>query len=68
MSKREKKVGDGNYYKKHDTKRRGKGENIDLRNKLAVKFACYMIATKTMRHYTKGECTLDTISVVEHCI
>ena len=21
-----------------------------------------------MRHYTKGECTLDTIAVAEHCI
>ena len=21
-----------------------------------------------MRHYTKGECTLDTISIAEHCI
>ena len=39
---------------------------IDLINNPAVKFTCYVIVGKTMRHYTKGEYTLDTISVVEH--
>ena len=68
VSKRAKKAGDGDYYKKYDTKRGGKGAKIDLINKLAVKFACYLITRKMMRHYTKGECTLDTISVAEHCI
>ena len=68
VSKRVKKAGDGDYYNNYDTKRGGKGAKIDLINKPVVKFSCYLIAKKTMRHYSKGECTLDTISVAEHCI
>ena len=68
VSKREKKVGDGDYYRKYDTKRGGKGAKIDLINNPTVKFAYYLISNKTMRHYMKGECTLDTISVTEHSL
>lgn len=68
VSKREKKAGDMDYYKNYDTKRAGKGAKIDLINNPVINFVCYLIASKTMRHYTKGECTLDTISVAEHCL
>ena len=43
-------------------------EKIELINKPEIRFACYLIASKTMRHYTKGECTLDTNSITEHCV
>ena len=67
-SKRAKKVGALNYYKKYDTKRGWKGANIYLINEPNVKFACYLVAGEMMRHYTKGEFTLDTISVAENCV
>ena len=67
-SKRARKSGDADLYTKYGTRRGGKGAKIDLINKPEIRFACYLIASKTMRHYTKGECTLDTISIAEHCI
>lgn len=36
-------------------------------NKVDIRFSCYIIAGKTMRHYMKNECALDAISVAEHC-
>jgi len=36
-------------------------------NKADMKFSFYIIASKTMWHFTKNECTLDAILVVEHC-
>lgn len=68
VSKRAKKSRDTDYYVKYDTRRGGKGVKIKLINRPEVKFACYLIASKTMRHYTKGECTLDRISVAKHCV
>lgn len=68
VSKRAKNSGGCDYYNKYETKRGGKGANIDLINNPTVKFSYYLIASKTMRHYTKGECTLDTILVTEHYI
>ena len=66
-SKHARKSGDIDLYTKYGTRRGGKGAKIDLINKPEIWFACYLIASKTMQHYTKGECTLDTISIVEHC-
>ena len=67
-SKHTRKSSDSNLYTKYGTRWGDKGAKIDLINKPEIQFACYLIASKTMRHYTKGECTLDTISIMEHCI
>ena len=66
-SKHARNSGDSDLYTKYGTRRGGKGAKIDLFNKPEIWFACYLIASKMMRHYTKGECTLDTISIAEHC-
>jgi hypothetical protein len=29
--------------------------------------SCYLIAVKVMKNYSKGECTLDVISIIEFC-
>lgn len=68
VSKRENKVRYYDYYNKYNTKRGGKGVKIDLINSPAVTFSSYLIAGKRMRDYKKGECTLDTILVVEQCL
>lgn len=67
-SKRAQKSGDADLYRKYGTKWGGKGAKIEFINKLEIKFSCYLIAGKTMRHYTKGKCTLDTISIAEHWV
>jgi len=36
-------------------------------NKEEIKSTCYIIAGKTMRHFSINECSLNTISVPEHC-
>lgn len=66
-SKREKKSRDEDCYTKFDTKRRGKGVHIYFINSLKIKFTSLIIATKLMCHFSKNECTLDTISTVENC-
>ena len=40
VSKREKNAWDGDYYKKYNTKRGGKGAKIDLINNPVIKFVC----------------------------
>ena len=40
--------------------------NMDVINKVDIRFTYYIIAGKTMRHVTKNEFTLDKISVMEH--
>lgn len=45
----------------------GECTKIDIINKDNIWFACYLIVGKTMRHFMRNECTLDTISIVEHC-
>lgn len=62
-----KKEAENYYYGKYGTKHAGRGENIDLISKIEIKFTCYIIAGKTMRYFERNECTLDAISVVEHC-
>ena len=64
-SKSGKKTGDNNYYTKYVTQRGGKGACIDLINVHSITFFCHIISRKIIHHYTKGECVLDTISVVE---
>lgn len=56
-----KKEGENHYYNKYKTKRGGKGTNLDLINKEEIKFGCYIIEGKTMRHFARNECTLGTI-------
>ena len=50
ISKRAKKLGDTDYYAKYGTRRGGKGAKIELINSIEIIFACYLIASKTMRH------------------
>lgn len=66
-AKRAKKHEEENYYANYGTERGGRGTKIDMISKMDMRFACYIIAGKTMRHFAKNECTLDTISVVEYC-
>lgn len=68
ISKRSNKARDQNYYENFFTKRGGKGSKIDLISLPNIKFSCYLIASKIMRRYTKGECPLDTIPFAEHCV
>lgn len=65
-AKRAKKHKEEKYYEKYGTERGKRGEKIDLINKIDIRFACYIIASKTMRHFAKNECTLDAILVTEH--
>lgn len=46
---------------------RCKGRKNDMIKKIVIRFTCYIIASKTMRHFTRNECTLDAIFVAEHC-
>lgn len=64
-SKRWKKIGENKYYTKYSTQLCRKGAIIDLINIPSIKFSCHIIDMKFMQHYTKGECTLDTISMKE---
>ena len=45
---------------------RGKGLKLDNINKDNIQFSYYLIAGKTMRHFTRNECILDTVSIAEH--
>lgn len=56
-----------NIYTRYGTEQGGKGTKLDIINKDNIWFACYLIAGKTMRHFTRNKCTLDTISIAEHC-
>lgn len=45
----------------------GKGAKMDIINKDNMQFSYYLIAGKMMRHFTRNECTLDTVSIAKHC-
>ena len=45
----------------------GKGTKLDRINKDNIRFSCYLIIGKMMREFTRNECTLDTVSIAEHC-
>lgn len=62
------KTGNDNYYNKYNTQRGGKDVLIEPINTPNVKFGCYIIVEKLMRHFSRNECTMDTISVAENCV
>jgi len=62
-----KKESDNHYYKKYKTKCGGNGTKIELINKEDIKFSCYIIVGKMVRHFSKRKSTLFTISVAENC-
>lgn len=65
-TKRAKKEGDKDYYEKYKAKHGGRGTKVDIITKDKIKFSCYIISLKTMRHFAKNEGTLEVISVAEH--
>jgi hypothetical protein len=67
LSKHGKKKGKHSLYEKFHTQKGGKKMNIDPIIPEIVQGACYVIASKVMRSYYKGECTLDTLSVANFC-
>lgn len=66
-TKRAKKQGENDYYAKYGMKHGGRGAKVDLIRKNEIRFACYIIAGKTMIYFARNECTLEAILVVEHC-
>jgi len=66
-AKRGKKPTEDNIYTRYGMEQGGKGAKLDKINKDNIRFACYQIARKTMRHFTRNEYTLDTVSIAEHC-
>lgn len=40
---------------------------LDKINKDNIRFACYLIVGKIMKHFMRNECTLDIISITDHC-
>lgn len=65
--KRGKKNLEENIYARYGTEQGGRGAKLDRINKVDIKLYCSLIAGKTMHHFTKNECTLDAISMAEHC-
>lgn len=65
-AKRVKKRSEDNIYAKYGTKQGGRGAKLDIINKVNIRFPYYLVVGKTMCHFTKNECTLDAILVVEH--
>jgi hypothetical protein len=63
--KHNKKKEELNLYNKYGTCHEGQGVQIAEINDEQVHMDCYLIAGKVMHKYMKGECTLDTIVVVE---
>ena len=59
------KKGECTFYQCYGTHQGGKGDIIDAIIDRPIKFSCHIIAGKIMQHYTKGECTLNAICVVE---
>jgi hypothetical protein len=63
-----KKKGEVILYEKFHTQRGGRTTKIDPILPEMVQTSCYMIASKVMRSYYKGECTLDALSVAYFCV
>jgi len=57
-----------NLYKKYGTTQKGWGVVLDMTNNMSVYVANTIIATKLTCHCTRGECMLDSISIVEACV
>jgi len=66
-AKQGKKQSEDNIYATYGTERGRRGAKLDKINKDDIRFACYLFAGKTMRHFTKNKFTLDAISIVVHC-
>jgi len=66
-SKHGKKKGELILYEKFNTKRGGCTIVIEPIIPETVQIGCYIIASKVMRSYYKGECTLDALSVTNFC-
>jgi len=62
-----KKPTEDNIYTRYGMEWGRKGANLDRINKDNIWFSCYLIVGKTMRHFTRNEYTLDTVSIEEHC-
>jgi hypothetical protein len=62
-----KKKGELNLYDKFNTKRRGHTSIIEPILPKTVWTGCYIIASKVMKSYYKGECILDELSVADFC-
>jgi len=60
-AKRGKKQSEDNIYARYGTERGKRGVKLDKINKDDIRFSCYLIADKKIRHFTKNECTLDVI-------
>jgi hypothetical protein len=63
--KHDHKKGEISLYDKYGTRRGGHGALIDQINDEKVCCACYIIVGKVMKNYSRGECTFNTIAVVE---
>lgn len=61
------KKGELSLYQRFGTRRGGRGALIEPITDEPVRCACYFISGQIMRNYSKGECTLDTLSVAEFC-
>lgn len=66
-AKRAKKQSKDNIYARYGTEWGDRGAKLDIINKVNIRFACYLIACKTMRHFTKNEFNLDAILVAKIC-
>lgn len=55
-------------YKKYGTTRKGSEVVLDMINNMPVRVVATIIATKFMRHFTRGECSLDALYVAEACV
>lgn len=59
--------GEPSVYERFNTKRGGRTSKIDPILPETVRTVCYIIASKVMRSYYKGECMLDALSVADFC-
>jgi hypothetical protein len=66
-SRHGKKKGETNLYERFHTQRGGRTTNINPIVPKTVMIACYIIASKVMYSYYKGEYTLDALSVEDFC-
>lgn len=67
VAMRDKKQNEDNIYTKYGTGWGRREAKLDSINKDDIIFFYYPIVGKTMWHFIKNECTLDTISVAENC-
>ena len=54
-AKRSKKPIEDNIYTRYGMEQEGKGVKLDIINKDNIRFSCYLIAGKTMRHFIRNE-------------